>query len=843
MTIPERIADLDLAPQPSFDALTAAAARIFDAPIALILLQDGNRLLYKSKQGVDWLECPARGSFSRWMLAQQAESLLVRDAPRDPQFHDDEAVTGALGIRFYAGAPLVMATGARIGAICVMDTRPHPDVSDADIALLCGLAGSASALIESHRQAEVLKRLEARNRLSDELGEIALGAADYAKALSDTAEVLGRHLAADIVLLGQYDASAAGLRVTGAWASQRRVAEELLASVAGRVLQEGESLCCAAIRDQAPVAVERLGEDPGVAGGRIVDRLRGLGVRQYVVVPLRVGAERCGLSIGFNRAGNDLAAVQARVGEVCSRIAALLERKQTHERLAFLGSVLDATDEGMAILEIDPAAEAGRRFVYLNKAIAELTGYGREELLAGTAGSLLPGIENPAEEARAEARIAAGEPVEIEVKCRRKSGERSWLNIRAIPYGAASAFLGGAAAGRRYLIVSVRHVGERRRMLEVLRAQEARARKLFEQNPVPMWLYDRQTLAIQEVNASAIRQYGYSRQEFMAMRLPELHPGDEQEALARHLARPRVGLREVGIWRQVGKDGTQRYVKIVANDYAGEFGNWILVAALDVTREKDYERSLLQAKYQAEQANAIKSEFLGHMSHEMRTPLNAIIGFSEMIRSGIHGPLGIPKYGEYVDAIRASGSELLVFVNDVLQLIEIDGSVLSLRPAEVALRALLTDLLRQYGEGFAENRIRLTEIRVPPDLSVRADLRAVRQVLSHLLDNLVKFCPGAMVGIAAGVEEDGRVALQISDSGPGIAPDILREVFSPFFSSHSMTRRAGQGAGLGLPICQRLLQAQGGDIRVDSRNGEGTQVTLLLPPVGDQTAMAAAVGG
>ncbi|MFC3226396.1 ATP-binding protein [Marinibaculum pumilum] len=843
MTIPKRIADLDLAPQPSFDALTAAAARIFDAPIALILLQDGNRLLYKSKQGVDWLECPARGSFSRWMLAQHADSLLVKDALQDPQFHDDEAVTGALGIRFYAGATLVLESGDRIGAICVMDTRPHPQVTDADIALLAGLAGSASALIESHRQAEILKRLEARNRLSDELGEIALGGADYATALSDTAEVLGRHLGADIVLLGQYDPAAVGLRVTGGWSSRRRIAEELLANVAERALQENDSLCCAAIRDQAPVTVEDLVADPRFAGNLIVERLHQLGVLQYIVIPFRVGAERCGLSIGFCSSGNDLAAVQARVDEVRSRIASLLERKQAHERLAFLGSVLDETDEGMAILEIDLTAAGGRRFVYLNKAIATLTGYGREELLAGRADRLLPGIENPEEEARAEARIAAGEPVEVEVKCRQKSGETAWLNIRAIPYRAPAAFVSGASARRRYLIVSVRHVGERRRMLEVLRAQEARARKLFEQNPVPMWLYDRQTLAIQEVNASAIRQYGYSRQEFMAMRVPDLHPGDEQEALARHLARPRVGLREVGVWRQVGKDGTERYVKIVANDYAGEFGNWILVAALDVTREKDYERSLLQAKYQAEQANAIKSEFLGHMSHEMRTPLNAIIGYSEMIRSGIHGPLGIPKYAEYVDAIRDSGSELLVFVNDVLQLIEIDGSVLSLRPAEVALRALLSDLLRQYGEGFAENRIRLTEIRVPVELTVRADLRAVRQVLGHLLDNLVKFCPGAMVGIAAEVQADGRVAVRISDSGPGIAPEILQEIFSPFFSSHSMTRRAGQGAGLGLPICQRLLQAQDGDIRIDSRNGEGTQVTLLLPPADGQGAMVAAAGG
>ncbi len=829
---PGQMPYMDRAPQPSFDALAAAAARIFGTSIALILLQDGERLWYKSRLGVEWLECPVRGSFSRWLLARDEDSLAVADATLDPRFADDEAVTGPIGIRFYAGAPLVLPSGARIGAICVMDRTPRDAVDPGDMAVLSGLARTASALIESHRQAAILQQLEAQNRLSDALGEIALGTADYAAALGTTAELLGRNLSADAVTLTRYDPSIDALWRTATWSSIPALATGLAADFAQTPLRNEDGPGCAAVREQRAAVVEDVADCPGYNDSPVIVALRDAGISQYLVVPMQVGAERCGISIGFRGSGNDLPAIQERILQVRSRIAALLERKEAHDRLAFLGSILDRTSEGMSVLEVDPQDSSRRRFVYVNSAMTELTGYSREELIGAWSTMLQPTGEDGAELSDAVRRLSEGEPVEVEVQNRQKSGARIWVNVRVVPFRSATVVPGignGGQDGRQFLISSARDVGEKRRMLDELRAQEAHARKLFEQNPVPMWLYDRSTLQFRDANGAALRDYGYDKDEFLAMHLPDLHPADDQPQLRAHLARPRIGLRDVGVWRHVTKAGAQRFVKIVANDYSGAFGNWILVAAIDVTREKSYEQSLLQAKYQAEQANAIKSEFLAHMSHEMRTPLNAVIGFAEMLRSGIHGPLGAPKYEDYVDAVRKSGSELLAFVNDVLQLIEIDASAAALQPGNLSLRALVQDCLRQHAESFSRHHLRLGEIRVPDGMSVTADQRALRQVLGQVLDNLVKFCDGAMVNIGADLQDDRRIALQIADNGPGIQEDILDEIFSPFFSSRSSTRRVGQGAGLGLPICQRLLRIQGGDIRVASRAGEGTEVTILLP--------------
>lgn len=832
MNVQDYLPYLDQAPQPSFDALAAAAARIFAAPIALILLQDGDRLWYKSRLGVEWLECPVRGSFSRWLLARDDGSLAVADTLLDPRFHDDEAVIGPIGIRFYAGVPLVLPSGERIGAICVMDRAPRDTVDPADIAILAGLSQTATALIESRRQAAILQQLQAQNRLSDALGEIALGTADYAAALGETAEQLGRHLAADTVVLTRYDPSVDGLWATGSWSSIPEMANRLRGDLVVGPLRDADTPACAAVREQLPLIVQEVADFPGFEGSRIVATLRLTGIHQYAVIPMRVGGERCGISIGFSQPGHDLDAIQDRVLQVRSRIAALLERKEQQDRLAFLGSVMDQSSEGMSVLEVDPDDPSLRRFVYVNRAMTDLTGYGREELIGAYSSILEPTPEDGVDLDELVGQLTQGEPVEVEIRNRQKSGGLIWVNVRVVPYRKEMATPGvayGRADGRRFLISSSRDVGEKRRMLQELRQQEVNARKLFEQNPVPMWLYDRTDLQLRDANAAALREYGYDKHEFLAMRLPELHVAEDQAQLRIHLASPRIGLRDVGVWRHVTKGGALRFVKIVANDYSGAFGNWILVAAIDVTREKSYEQSLLQAKYQAEQANAIKSEFLAHMSHEMRTPLNAIIGFSEMIRSGLHGPLGAPKYEEYAEAVSAGGNALLAFVNDVLQLIEIDASAASLRSGDLALRSLLQDCLRHYAESFAQHGLRLVELRVPAGLKVTADQRALRQVLGLVLDNLVKFCDGAMVTISAEEQEGDRIALCIADNGPGIQDDILEEIFSPFFSSRSSTRRVGQGAGLGLPICQRLLRIQGGEIRIESRKGEGTQVIIELP--------------
>jgi len=814
--VPDMLAILDTGPEPSFDALTEAASRIFGVPVALIVLVGEERRWCKSAHGTDWNELPPGPCFCDRLAAGGMDLLLIQDAQASAE---GELVPE--GMRFCAGVPLVLPGGARIGAFCMLDPSPRPDLDRDSLAMLGRLAENAVGLIEARGTTAELRRLHQHVQLSDALGGIALDGADFAAAVTRAAEALGRHLAADLVTLAQYEPELAGILHLASWSHDPAIREILADRIAGRPLGVAETPSCVAIREQQPLMVEDLGDRGQVSESLVADLLRQVGMVQYLVVPFRMGEARYGITLGYRRGGTDLAQAHDRVLAIRSRLVALFQRKQASDRLAFLGSILDQSGDGLCVLEQDEADPELRRFIYVNQAMTGLTGYAPEELIGAPVSIMEARADAPEMIERARDRLARGEPAELETLNRRKSGDEIWLNLRMAPYR--------GPGGRRRYIVAARDMTERRRMEEDLRELQSQARRLFEQNPVPMWLHDRQDLRFLDVNDAALRQFGFAREAFLELRLPELCV--EEEAGASVPAWPRGGDGEgTGrTWRLATGAGEERVVTLIAHDFNGDLGNGILVAAIDVTRERRYEASLRHAKLQAEQANATKSEFLAHMSHEMRTPLNAIIGFSDMIQSGIHGPLGSQKYLDYVAAIQDSGSELLLFVNDVLQLIEMESSVQHIEVEPVDLQDLVYDVLGGFTAAFAEKDIRLRLLAVSSGLGVHADLQAVRQVLTHVLDNLVRFCAGASVEIRSELLGARQVALHVSDTGPGIPDHVLAEIFSPFFTSRSMTRRSGQGAGLGLPICHRMMQAQGGEIRIDSHSGQGTTVTLCLP--------------
>lgn len=252
-------------------------------------------------------------------------------------------------------------------------------------------------------------------------------------------------------------------------------------------------------------------------------------------------------------------------------------------------------------------------------------------------------------------------------------------------------------------------------------------------------------------------------------------------------------------------------------------------AATDITELTRREESLRSAKEAAEVASRAKSHFLANMSHELRTPLNAIIGFSEMIATRALGEIS-PRYFEYAGDIRSSGRYLLSIIEDLLDMSRIELGQVQLKEEPVSLADLVGDvvkfvILRAREKNVA---IREDELRTLPKVTI--DPKAMRQCLINLLTNAIKFSPvGGTIEIGGTLEPGGGIALAVIDHGLGIRREDLANVFQPFWQNEAYRRQNKDGIGLGLAITRRLVEAHDGTIEIESREGEGTTVTIHLP--------------
>ncbi|MBT3396768.1 MAG: HAMP domain-containing histidine kinase, partial [Alphaproteobacteria bacterium] len=224
--------------------------------------------------------------------------------------------------------------------------------------------------------------------------------------------------------------------------------------------------------------------------------------------------------------------------------------------------------------------------------------------------------------------------------------------------------------------------------------------------------------------------------------------------------------------------------------------------------------------------------FVANMSHEVRTPLNAIIGFAEVLTNEMLGPMGNAKYLGYAHDILTSGRRLMDLITDILEISIVESGDLTLRKESINVASLFA-----ASEGMVRNRARESGLSVtvehtknPPVLF--ADSRRVKQMILNLLSNALKFTqPGGTVSLVAETGPDGQARIQIKDTGIGIAESDLDRILHPFTQLDGSLQRQYEGTGLGLYLTNSIAEAHGGSMTVNSELGVGTTVTLIFPPV------------
>ncbi len=256
-------------------------------------------------------------------------------------------------------------------------------------------------------------------------------------------------------------------------------------------------------------------------------------------------------------------------------------------------------------------------------------------------------------------------------------------------------------------------------------------------------------------------------------------------------------------------------------------------AGLLVSAGPQYEEwsRLEQQAREASAANIRKSRFLARLSHEFRTPLNAIIGFAELMENETLGPVGTPRYKDYLADIGASGRHLHELINDIIDISRVETGELDLSESILPVRSELEACYR-----FVRERLEAAKLEfvfdVPDGLpKLRADPLRFRQIMLNLLSNAIKFTrPGGEVGISVRVHSDNSLRISVADTGIGMDEAGIRRAMEPFGRVSDDEYGPTEGTGLGLPIARGLMALHGGRLEVESAPGAGTTVNLIFPP-------------
>jgi PAS domain S-box-containing protein len=338
-------------------------------------------------------------------------------------------------------------------------------------------------------------------------------------------------------------------------------------------------------------------------------------------------------------------------------------------------------------------------------------------------------------------------------------------------------------------------------------------------------------------NHSAQALFGYDEKDFNALLFGDLFAPESRRAALDYLDRLgsagsvaliNEGREVMGRVRQAkGPSGLLPLFMTLGR--VGDDGRKFCAVFRDLTAWKKNEEELLVARRKAETSSTAKSEFLAKISHEMRSPLNAIIGFSEVMIGERFGPVGSERYRDYLKDIHASGEHLIALLNDLLDLSRIETGKLDLTFASLHLNDLTQQCVAILQPQANRNRVIIRTAFAPSLPQIVADARAVRQIVLNVLSSALKMTgAGGQVIVSTAATDEGDIALRVRDSG-GMSERELAQALDPFHELSTTPRWGASGTGLGLPITKALTEANHARFRIASNAETGTLIEIVFP--------------
>jgi PAS domain S-box-containing protein len=519
----------------------------------------------------------------------------------------------------------------------------------------------------------------------------------------------------------------------------------------------------------------------------------------------------------------------------------IAERRQTERSLleseTKLRQVFETSLDAISIRSLGE-----HRYIDVNPAFLNLTGYSRDEVIGHTLDELRLRADNLGDKFIAAIRTQ-GFVHNMEGSLRRKDG-------RLVPIltSAVATEIGGELA----IIAVTRDITMTKLTEARLRENERRFREIFDANLDAISLRRMHDNVYREVNSEFLRLTGYSREEVIGRSCEELGLLNPQDLLLHDRTIETEGKlqnAEVEIRR---KDGS--LVPVMLSAVKIELGGELYVLAImrDITERKRIDREMIAARDAALAASRAKSEFLSNMSHEIRTPLNAILGMAEVLAETRLDT----EQRRYVETMQTNGNALLHLIDDILDLAKVESGALTLVPTLFDLTDLIERMVDTFAFRARDKRLDLTHRIEPgvPRFCIGDSLR-LRQILINLLANAVKFTErGSIVLTVANAtvgpsnDADSKrtwLKFSVADTGIGIAPAHLQSIFASFTQADPSISRKYGGTGLGLAIVQRLVNLFDGTVAVDSTPGRGSTFSFTVPlEIADDAAVrrASALG-
>lgn len=508
----------------------------------------------------------------------------------------------------------------------------------------------------------------------------------------------------------------------------------------------------------------------------------------------------------------------ALVRDITRRTRAVQAMQATRQRLE---KTFAAMSEGVVLHESQGA------IVDCNTAAERILGLTQDQIYGRSSidpkwrcvredGSPFPGAEHPAM-----LTLATGVPQrDVVMGVHKADGSHVWIEIN-------SELIGGVDDPGRQVVVSFRDVTERRAALAALKASaDELARQKFALDEHSLVSVCDLRGAITYANDKTCETSGYSQAELLGKNHRIMNSGEHsKEFFAAMFAVITQGNVWHGEIRNRAKGGSQYWIEMTIVPFRGVDGevNSYVAISTDVTARRELAASLAVARDQALTASRLKSEFLATMSHEIRTPMNGVIGMAGML---MESPL-TEEQREMARVVLNSAENLLGIINDILDFSKIEAGKLTIEPEEFDLRPVVDETLALLAAQAHEKRIELV-CDFDPALggTVRGDAGRIRQVLTNLVGNAVKFTEAGevVVRVSRLPERAGRTAfrVEVRDTGIGIAPEAQPRLFQAFTQADGTTTRRFGGTGLGLAISRQLIELMSGSIGFESEPGRGS---------------------